>query len=68
MDIADIGSETTELITSAAIAAIQRKAQERSFPPTGKCYCCEAPVENKPFCDAECRQDYEDTQRRIGRR
>lgn len=68
MDFADIGSETTENATAAAIAAVQQKAHVKLFPLIGRCYACEAPIKDRPFCDAECRDDYEATKLRISRR
>lgn len=68
MDLADIGTETTERRTAAAIRAVQVEAQKKIFPFIGRCYNCEATLKDRPFCDTECREDYISAQQRIGRR
>lgn len=66
MDIADIGNEVTEQLTSVALARIRANANVVKYPPKGTCYNCDNLVENKPFCDPECRDDFEQSLRRGG--
>lgn len=59
MDFADIGSETTELSTSAAINAVRAQATE-TLKPTGSCRNprCEDDTD-KVFCSPACRNEYD---------
>jgi hypothetical protein len=68
MDLADTSTEITEIKTANAIAEVQRLAQIKLFPYTGKCYNCEASIPAHSFCDKECREDYEANKLRISRR
>lgn len=36
------------------------RAQQDRLKPTGKCHWCDEPVDTaRPFCDVDCRDDYE---------
>lgn len=67
-DIADIGSDATEAATAESLAAVRAKAQIKKFPFIGRCYNCERKLSEGRFCDAECRDDYEDAQKTRGGR
>ena len=48
-------------------AEIQRAIRNRrpTLPYTGNCHWCDAPVgPRQQFCDADCRDDYEQHERR----
>lgn len=64
MDICDIGLKVTEEATAEAIARIRAEAKVPQYKLIGKCYTCETPLENSPFCSAECREDYEEVKRK----
>ena len=68
MDIGDIGLETTERITEASIAHVRACARVQLYPPTGKCYTCEEPTDDRPFCGKDCRDDYEIAKKKISGR
>jgi len=68
MDIGDIASETTERTTAAAIAVIRANARTTQYMLIGRCYTCADPIEDRPFCSKECRDDYEETKRKLNRR
>lgn len=65
-DIADLASEREQIDTARAIAAARARAPSEPVP-CGRCYNCEADViEGAPFCDADCRDDYQ-ARRRVAR-
>ena len=57
MDVADIASENDEFnLLEAKVSS--RKPNTPT--PTGRChYCDEIVAEHQPFCDAECRDEYD---------
>lgn len=67
-DVTDIGSQVTEEATAAAINAVRLRAQS-GLPFKGECYNCEAHLSVHNFCDKECRDEYEEFNRKqqIGR-
>lgn len=65
MDFGDIGSSITEQNTEAAIAKVRTDARTKQYALIGKCYVCEVPMADRPFCSSECRDEYEYTKRRM---
>ena len=65
MDIADIGSNVTEKMTEAAVAAVRAAASRPQYFFRGRCYCCDIKIEVGSFCDAECREEYENLKKRL---
>lgn len=61
-DMFDKATETEEQFRNQAIDNIRKNAgQSRHL---GRCLCCNAQVENNGlFCNIDCREDYELTQR-----
>lgn len=41
------------------IALRNARVPEKRLRITGYCYNCDDPVKDQPFCDADCRDDYE---------
>lgn len=64
MDFGDIGSEVTETNTAEAIARVRADARTKAFPITGTCYNekCGDDSPGRPFCSADCRNEYDRTQ------
>lgn len=60
-----------EQMQTAAIANVLAKAPEQALCPKGICYNCDEPLAaGRPFCDADCREDYDrarSAQQRNGR-
>lgn len=54
-DIIDKANDRSEEILEEALQ--KRKAEGPKI--TGRCHFCGAPVDNKRFCDAECRDEWE---------
>ena len=64
--MSDDADRADSLIDSTIQARVQRASQEarrRQLIPLGTCYYCESPLRNGMlFCDAECRNDWEEEQ------
>lgn len=61
-DIYDQAEATEQLFLNVALS--HRKPELKD---TGKCHWCEEPVlGNAHFCDADCRNDFEQDQKRRG--
>ncbi len=58
-DIADDGNECAELLLNVALA----NRVHRALIPTGFCFFCNEPSGSRLFCDAGCRDDYQEEQR-----
>lgn len=57
-DEIDIAQEKNELLLSNAIAAARRAVD--ALPSTGLCHNCGEEVsDNRHFCDADCRDDWQ---------
>lgn len=61
-DFADEASLRSEIYLAAALSKPRTTA-----PFSGFCLACREPVQERRYCDADCRQDHETTLRR-GRR
>lgn len=60
-DIIDQANDLIEREMQARLAS----RRNTMLPPTGECYNCAEPViENRRFCDAECRDEYDRRARR----
>ena len=59
-DIFDDATDTEMLHREMAIKEIRNK---RKHPFTGHCLCCNEIIKNGRFCSAECREDYELSQK-----
>ena len=55
VDFADAAQEITENHLAQSIA----KRTVLSIPFSGRCLSCEEPVEERRYCDSDCRQDHE---------
>jgi hypothetical protein len=64
MNLEDAASDLTDRENESIIARARAKAAIKKFPITGQCYSCEAPLTDRVFCDADCRDDYEYITRR----
>lgn len=47
--------------------ALREQAAKPKMPFTGQCHNCEAPIKAGCFCDADCRDDYEQREKLKGR-
>lgn len=61
MDFGDIGLESTEANTNAAINRVRAEARTQAFKVTGICYNvkCQGDSVDRPFCSKECRDEYD---------
>lgn len=57
-DEADLGNYQAEAMLSAYIEKVRRESTVGP-KPTGLCLNCDEPVEDRMFCSADCREDYE---------
>lgn len=63
MDISDQATAHEERCRDASLAAQRAQAQAQRLPPRGACYYCEAALDGeRRFCDAECRDGFEQLQ------
>lgn len=46
---------------------LREQASKPSMPFKGECYNCEDPITQGCFCDADCRDDYEQREKLKGR-
>lgn len=60
MDIAD----QAQVYHEDSVERSLKNRQQTVAPFSGFCLSCGEPVHERRFCDAECRQDYEDDQKR----
>lgn len=58
-DTIDDGNERAEFLLSVALA----NRKQRALIPTGFCFYCNEAVGARLFCDASCRDDYQEEQR-----
>lgn len=70
MDILDQADEVIEMTLANQITDVRRTA--KYLPTTGFCHYCYSPVDkSQHFCDADCRDDYDQRKqaqiRRTGR-
>lgn len=57
MDVVDSGNEVSEILLAEALSV---RKKEPSKQGTGKCWFCEAELENgRRWCDAYCRDSWE---------
>lgn len=60
-DIADIADEMNEHHLAASLAALKKSSIV--LRPKGRCHYCDEDLDpdadNKLFCDADCRDDYD---------
>lgn len=57
MYVVDSGNEVSEILLAEALSA---RKKEPSKQGTGKCWFCEAELENgRRWCDADCRDGWE---------
>jgi len=65
MDYGDIGQQYTEERNEALIAS-QRALAQQTLEITGTCHNprCEDDCGPKPFCDAKCRDEYDNLKKR----
>ena len=58
MDILDQAEDLIEVTLSHQIADVRK--QVHTLPTTGFCHYCYSPVDkSQHFCDADCRDDYD---------
>lgn len=60
LDFADQAQSLTEQHISNSIS----KRKTLTLPYSGKCLACGDPVEERRFCDSDCREDHEASLRR----
>lgn len=60
IDFADEAQARSEVHLKAALSS--RKTL--SVPYSGFCLCCQEPVEERRFCDSDCREQFETEQKR----
>lgn len=56
MDFAD---EAQALSDTYLEAALQKSRKTLTLPFSGFCLCCKEPVQERRFCDSDCRETYE---------
>lgn len=58
--MADIDENSCQLQEDVVQTGIARIREAPRLKPCGRCYNCNEPIaKGLPFCDADCRDDYE---------
>lgn len=60
MDTLDYVEEQQSFLHQLRIDSARK---HKRLPATGSCYYCREPLDKALFCDADCRDDYEKTQK-----
>jgi hypothetical protein len=56
IDFADSAQDLQELLLKRTL---ENQSQKTSAAFSGFCLSCEEPIENRRFCDSDCREDFE---------
>jgi hypothetical protein len=69
MDEGELGERAASRFIEASLKQAQAQAIASKLPFKGTCYNCDAELANRNFCDTECRDEYEEIERKrkIGR-
>lgn len=62
--MADPADRAQDLIEAHNEMSIKSRRQTLTVPFSGFCLCCGEPVEERRFCDSDCREEYEQNQLR----
>lgn len=59
-DTIDAAAEVTQLVTDIGIQSARAALNAKpKYPFKGRCYNCDEPLTEGPFCDSDCRDDLE---------
>jgi len=51
--------DEAQIIQETHISAALSNRNKLTIPFSGRCMCCDEPVDQRRFCDADCRISYE---------
>ncbi len=65
-DDIDIAQESQQRLHDARIEQARARAGQLEVQATGFCLNCSEPLSGRRFCDADCRDDYQKTNKMRG--